>query len=81
MARMLRDAGEQMLPLLLFDPPERRLRAAVTEESLLFRIKAREGEGRFLTPIDEPGYATAAVRTARTFEQAIWNHEPEIWTW
>ena len=79
MARMLRDAGEQTLPLLLFDPPERRLRAAVTEESLLFRIKAREGEGRFLTPIDEPGYATAAVRTARAFEQAIWNHEPQAY--
>jgi acyl carrier protein len=76
-ARTLRDAGEPVLPLLLFDPPERRLRAAVTEESLLFRIRARKAEGRFVTPIDDPAYATAAVRTARAFEQAIWSHEPQ----
>ena len=79
MARMLREAGEPVLPLLLFDPPERRLRATVTEESLLFRIQARKAEGRFLTPIDDPKYATAAVRTAKAFEEAIWNHEPQTY--
>jgi amino acid adenylation domain-containing protein len=79
MARTLRAAGELVLPLLLFDPPERRLRAAVTEESLLFRLKARRAENRFLTPIEDPRYAAAAVRTARAFEHAIWNHQPQAY--
>src|SRR5205823_3764847 len=38
MARALRQAGEFVLPLLLFDPPQRPLRLAITEEALLFRI-------------------------------------------
>ncbi len=76
MARSLRDAGETVLPLLLFDPPEARLRASVAEQDLLLRIKARREEGRFQTPIDDPTYATAAVRTARAFELALWQHEP-----
>ena len=79
MARMLRAAGESVLPVLLFDPPERRLRADITEESLLVRIKARQAEGRFLTPIEDPTYAVAAVRTAMAFELAIWKHEPKAY--
>jgi amino acid adenylation domain-containing protein len=76
MARNLRAAGETVLPLLLFDPPEARMRASISDESLLLRIKARKDEGRFLTPIDDANDATAAVRTARAFELAIWQHEP-----
>lgn len=76
MARALRDAGEVVLPLLLFDPPERRTRATVKDQDLLFRIKARKRRGRSLTPIDDPRYESAAVRTARAFELAIWQHEP-----
>jgi acyl carrier protein len=76
MARALREAGEMVLPLLLFDPPERRTRATVKDDDLLFRIKARKRRGRSLTPIDDPRYASAAVRTARAFELAIWQHAP-----
>ena len=76
MARALREAGETVLPLLLFDPPEMRLRCPVTDESLLPRIKARKAKGWFVTPIDDPRCATGAVRAARAFELAIWRHEP-----
>jgi amino acid adenylation domain-containing protein len=76
MARALRRAGEIVLPLLLFDPPEARMRSSVAEHDLLLRIKARREEGRYQTPIDDPAYASAAVRAARAFELAIWEHEP-----
>ncbi|HTS22274.1 MAG TPA: AMP-binding protein [Casimicrobiaceae bacterium] len=77
MARALRAAGERVLPLLLFDPPEQRVLGSLREWDLLFRIRSRKSEGRFVTPIDDPKYATAAVRTARALEEAIWKHEPE----
>ena len=76
MARALRSAGETVLPLLLFDPPERKLRASVKNEDLLSRIRARKAEGRFVSSIDDPRCASAAVRTARAFEDAIWDHQP-----
>jgi|SRR5690348_8832939 len=79
MARALRDTGETVLPLLLFDPPEARMRASVSDQDLLLRIRARKDDGRFLTPIDDPHYATAAVRAARAFELAIWQHEPKAY--
>jgi thioesterase domain-containing protein len=74
MARMLRDAGEAVLPLLLFDPPEMRMRASVAEGDLLTRIRGRRSP--FLRSIDDPLYASASVRVARAFELAIWNHQP-----
>lgn len=74
MARTLRAAGEVVLPLLLFDPPQHRMRASVAEADLLTRIRARRSQ--FVKPIDDPEYATASVRTARAFEMAIWDHEP-----
>jgi len=76
MARTLREAGEAVLPLLLFDPPERKLRAPVAEDDLLSRIRAREAEGQFVERIDDPKYASAAVRAARAFEDAIWDFQP-----
>jgi len=76
MARRLREAGEAVLPLLLFDPPVMRLRASVAERDLLFRIKVRKQEGRFQTSIDDPQHAAAAVQTARAFEVALWQYEP-----
>ena len=80
MARMLRDTGAWVLPLLLFDPPvRRRLWAAVTKERLLAQLQGRRRLGRFATRVDEPRYATAAVQTAMAFEAAIWKHEPKAY--
>jgi amino acid adenylation domain-containing protein len=76
MARALREAGEAVLPLLLFDPPEARNRASVAEQDLLRRIRARKIDGRFVTPMDGPHGVSAAVRAARAFELAIWAYEP-----
>jgi amino acid adenylation domain-containing protein len=77
MARALRQAGEAVLPLLLFDPPEARNRASVAEQDLLQRIRARKLDGRFLTPMGDPHAVSAAVHAARAFELAIWAYEPK----
>ena len=74
MARMLRDAGGALLPLLLLDPPEMRKRASIADAALLNRIRGRRSQ--FAGSMDDPEYATASVRVARAFEMAIWEHEP-----
>jgi thioesterase domain-containing protein len=77
MARSLRQAGESVLPLLLFDPPDGPLQIDVSEESLLARLKMRRQKGKFATHVDDPAYAMAAVQTAMAFEHAIWKHQPQ----
>jgi amino acid adenylation domain-containing protein len=78
-ARSLREAGESVLPLLLFDPPDRPFEmdpARVTEQALLNRIRSKQAMGRISAPIDDPVYAQASVRTALAFEHAIRTHRP-----
>jgi thioesterase domain-containing protein len=79
-ARSLREAGEPVLPLLLFDPPDRPFEmdaARVTEQALLNRIRSKQAMGRIAPQIDDPEYAKASVRTALAFEHAIRTHEPQ----
>ena len=76
MARLLQQAGEPVLPLLLFDPPGQRFREELSDESLSARLAERRTHGRHVTPIDDPQYALAAVKTARAFELAIRAYEP-----
>ena len=77
MARTLQAAGEAVLPLLLFDPPGKNFREGAADELLVARLAARRSVGLYSTPLDDPQYATAAVRTARAFELAIRAHEPK----
>jgi amino acid adenylation domain-containing protein len=80
MARMLRDAGEPVLPLLLLDPPERPFPMAdsrMTKRGLLARLKLRQALGRIDAPIDDPVYARASVRVARALERAIRTHRAQ----
>jgi amino acid adenylation domain-containing protein len=78
-ARSLREAGESVLPLLLFDPPDRPFEmdaARVTEQALLNRIRSKQAMGRIAPRLDDPVYAKASVRTALAYEHAIRNHQP-----
>jgi amino acid adenylation domain-containing protein len=77
MARTLQVAGEPVLPLLLFDPPGKNFRDGIADERLAARLAARRGAGLYSTPLDDPQYATAAVRTAKAFELAIRAYEPK----
>jgi thioesterase domain-containing protein len=80
MARMLRDAGEAVLPLLLLDPPERPFPMAdsrMTEQGLQARLGLRQALGRIDAPIVDAVYARASVRAARAFEHAIRTHHAQ----
>ena len=80
LARSLRDAGETVLPLLLFDPPDRPFEmdpARMTEQALLNRMKTKQAMGRIGPRLDDPVYAQASVRTALAFEHAIRTHRPQ----
>ena len=79
-ARTLREAGEAVLPLLLFDPPDRPFEmdpARMTEQALLNRMKSKQALGRIGPRLDDPVYAQASVRTALAFEHAIRMHRPQ----
>jgi amino acid adenylation domain-containing protein len=78
-ARSLREAGETVLPLLLFDPPSRPFEsdpAQLTEQALLSRMRWRQAQGRIAPRLDESMYAKASVRTALAYEHAIRSHQP-----
>jgi thioesterase domain-containing protein len=78
-ARSLREAGESVLPLLLFDPPDRPFEmdaARVTEQALLDRIRSKQAMGRIAPRLHDPVYAKASVRTALAYEYAIRTHQP-----
>jgi hypothetical protein len=79
MAHLLRDAGEQVLPLLLLDPPGRPFAMAesrVTEDAVIARLKTRSAMGRIDAPIEDPVFARASARAALAFENAIRRHLP-----
>jgi amino acid adenylation domain-containing protein len=73
-ARILRAAGETVLPLLLLDPPERAFtvhEANVTDSAILSRLRERETEVGSTATLDNPAYANASIRVARALEDAI----------
>lgn len=79
MAHALRAAGEEVLPLLLLDPPNtarQRGYSQMTEERFVSKMKARRAKGVTAGPMDDPAYVKALLRTAMAFERAIANHRP-----
>jgi amino acid adenylation domain-containing protein len=76
MARLLRDAGETVLPLLLLDPPNIMLRLQRTEEQFASKMKERRAKGQTAGPVEDPAYMKALLRTATAFEHALANHRP-----
>ncbi len=73
-ARLLRAAGETVLPLLLLDPPERAFtvhEANATDSAILSRLREREAEVGSTATLDDPACASASIRVARAFEDAI----------
>jgi amino acid adenylation domain-containing protein len=78
MARTLRREGECVLPLLLFDPPQRPLQSfTFTGRALLRGLKTTKATGRIAPELDDPQRATAAVGTALAFERALSKYEPQ----
>jgi amino acid adenylation domain-containing protein len=79
MARSLREMGESVLPLLLFDPPDRPFEMnsrQVSEAGLLRRLRSKQAAGRIAPRLDDPVYSNASVRTALAFEHAVRVHKP-----
>jgi amino acid adenylation domain-containing protein len=79
MGRLLREAGERVLPLLLLDPPDRLLRAgyaSMSEEAFVKKMKKRRAMGSSAGPVNDPAYMKAVIRVAMAFEDAIAHHRP-----
>ena len=78
-SRLLRAAGETLMPLLLLDPPERAFAmddSSTTDAAVLQRMRNREDDfGHARAPID-PEAAKAAGRFARAFERAVAKYVP-----
>ncbi len=80
MARRLCQAGESVLPLLLFDPPDRLMQdgySQMPEQAFVSKMKSRGAMGRTEGPVNDPAYMKAVVRVAMAFEQAIANYRPQ----
>lgn len=78
-ARLLRAAGETVLPLLLFDPPEQAFSisaSSATDGAILRRLRARHDDHGGALPLDDPAYAQASVRVARAIEDAVARYRP-----
>jgi len=81
-ARILRAAGETLLPLLLLDPPERAFAMSesnTTDAAILRRIKAREADFGNAGVTVDPEVVKASGRFARAFERAIAKYVPRPW--
>jgi amino acid adenylation domain-containing protein len=82
LARSLRQAGQSVLPLLLFDPPNilrPQLAEGFTDERILARLKQRQDQGRIDVPIGDPQFVSATKRTALAFGRAIGTHTPRVY--
>jgi amino acid adenylation domain-containing protein len=80
MAQALRSAGEDVLPLLLFDPPGRALAGANGEADpgyLAGKMRARDAAGKLLGPMSEPGRLDASLKTAKALDAAIARYRPQ----
>ena len=79
-ARSLREMGEPLLPLVLFDPPDQPFGMSpgqVTEKGLLDRLTSKQATGRIAPRLDDPVYTRASVRTALALEHAVRAHKPQ----
>jgi len=78
-ARMLRAAGEEVLPLLLLDPPNSVSQPGygqISEDAFVAKMQARHARGTTAGPTEDPVYMRAVIRTASAFEKAIAKHRP-----
>lgn len=89
MARSLRNQGEPVLPLLLFDPPGRplaqepfsfgkivrRIRNRLLLVTFASRLKRRQHLGRNSVRLDDPHFLKAAKHTAMSLKRALAAHE------
>ena len=93
-ARSLREQGEPVLPLLLFDPPNlphsreplssyarflRRLKGRLRFLRFASRLKHRQDTGRIDVPLDDPHFIKAAKRTAKLWGRALATHVPRAY--
>jgi thioesterase domain-containing protein len=79
MAMRLRAAGEEVLPLLLLDPPNRvrgRTDAHADPDHVAGKMLARRAEGRLHGPMEEPAYLERAIETAAAFNDAVRRYVP-----
>jgi len=79
MARALRAAGEDVLPLLLLDPPNSVSQPGywqISEDEFVAKMQARHARGTTAGPTKDPAYMQAVIRTTAAFEQAIAKHRP-----
>jgi amino acid adenylation domain-containing protein len=79
-ARLLRAEGEEVLPLLLLDPPNRalaRVAAHADPARVAGKMKARQAQGRIAGPLEDPRYLEAAIQTAAAFNDAVARHRPQ----
>jgi amino acid adenylation domain-containing protein len=80
MARTLRAAGEEVLPLLLLDPPNNVSQPGywqISENAFVAKMQARHAKGTTAGPTENPAYMRAVIRTTAAFEQAIAKHRPQ----
>ena len=80
MARMLRAAGEEVLPLLLLDPPNDVSQPGywqISEDEFVAKMQARHAKGTTAGPAEDPAYMRAVLRTTAAFEQASAKHRPK----
>jgi amino acid adenylation domain-containing protein len=78
-ARKLRSEGDDVLPLLLLDPPNRvRARTAAhgDPDHVRAKMRKRRGEGRLSAEMDDPEYMEISVQTAAAFNDAIARYVP-----
>ncbi|HTL76707.1 MAG TPA: AMP-binding protein [Casimicrobiaceae bacterium] len=78
-ARALRAAGEDVLPLLLLDPPNSVSQPGywqISEDEFVAKMQARHARGTTAGPTEDPVYMQAVIRTTAAFEQAIAKHRP-----
>ncbi|MBS0320470.1 MAG: AMP-binding protein, partial [Proteobacteria bacterium] len=79
MARQLRAAGEEVLPLLLLDPPNRfrtRRAASGNPDRMTQKLRQRRAEGRIAVPVEDDAQLAHAIATAAAFDEAIARYDP-----
>jgi len=79
MARSLRAAGDEVLPLLLLDPPNSVSQPGywqMSDDAFVTKMQARHARGITAGPTEDPLYMRAVVRTTAAFEKAIAKHRP-----
>lgn len=79
MARSLRATGDEVMPLLLIDPPikpARRGDRTLAKERVLRKLRKRAAQQKIVLALDDEQAIDGSVAVAQAFEQALRNHEP-----